>query len=202
MVHVAAVVAVLHRLAYNFGAGPDDNEHKEFLMGKEQIMIKEQQVACITRTNPKKVLKHAELVVAISNNTTKPPSSSTPPVPTSEKMLLQLSGLIALDARLTDDDVIALLQTAYPEKELEEIQGKDKIMEQYFTCVHHDRDVIRSHITGEPLLYNQEMESAGEAEEDDDSTGEDGEEDSVDEDADDSGSDDNCNATDLPNLPT
>ena len=75
-------------------------------------------------------------------------------------------------------------------------------MEQYFTCVHHDRDVIRSHITGEPLLYNQEMESAGEAEEDDDSTSEDGEEDSVDEDANDSGSDDNCNATDLPNLPT
>ena len=56
------------------------------------------------------------------------------------------SGPIALDARLTDDDVIALLQTAYPETELEEIQGNDKIMEQYFMCVHHDRDVIRSHI--------------------------------------------------------
>ena len=40
------------------------------------------------------------------------------------------SGPIALDARLTDDDVIALLQTAYPETELEEIQGNDKIMEQ------------------------------------------------------------------------
>ena len=66
-VPVAAVVAVLHRLAYNFGAGPDDNEHKEFPMGKEQIMIKEQQIAYITRTNPKKVLKHAELVTAIAN---------------------------------------------------------------------------------------------------------------------------------------
>ena len=41
MVPVAAVVATLHRLAYNFGAGPDDNKHKEFPMGKEQIMIKE-----------------------------------------------------------------------------------------------------------------------------------------------------------------
>ena len=54
---------------------------------------------------------------------------------------------MALDARLTDDDVIALLQTAYPETELEDIQGNDKILGQYFTCVHHGRDVIRSHIT-------------------------------------------------------
>ena len=64
-VPVAVVVAVLHRLAYNFGAGPDDNEHKEFPNKKEQIMIKEEQVTCIT----KKVLKHAE--AAIANNTTK-----------------------------------------------------------------------------------------------------------------------------------
>ena len=41
---------------------------------------------------------------------------------------------VALDARLTDDDVSALLQTAYPETELEDIQGNDKIMGQYFTC--------------------------------------------------------------------
>ena len=92
------------------------------------------------------------------------------------------------DARLADDNVIALFQTAYPETELDDIQGNNKIVEEYFTCVHHGRDVVVSHITGEPLLYNQELESAGE-EEDDGSTDEDGEEDSGDEDADDSGSD-------------
>ena len=138
-VPVAAVVAVLHRLAYNFGANPDDNEHKEFPMGKEQIMIKEQQVACITGTNPKKVLKHAELVAAIANNTTKPAIQQYPTRTHLGKDVTPASGPIALDARLTDDDVIALLQTAYPETELEEIQGNDKIMEQYFTCVHHAR---------------------------------------------------------------
>ena len=147
----------------------------------------------------------------IANNTSKPAIQQYPTYTHLGKAATPASGPIALDARLTDDDVIALLQTAYPETELEEIQGNEKIMKQYFTCVHHDRDVIRSHITGEPLLYNQEMESAGEREEDDDSTGEDGEEDSGVEDADDSGSDDNeeeaedysiCNATDPPNLPT
>ena len=57
-------------------------------------------------------------------------------------------------------------------------------MGQYFTCVHHGRDVIRSHIS----LYNQEMESAGE-EENIGSTDEDGEDDNGDEDGDNSGSD-------------
>ena len=95
---------------------------------------------------------------------------------------------MALNARLTDDDVIALLQTAYPETELEDIQGNDKIMGQYFTCVHHGRDVIRSHIS----LYNQEMESAGE-EVDIGSTDEDREDVSGDEDGDNSGSDNSEN---------
>ena len=121
-VPVAAVVAVLHRLAYNFGAGPDDNEHKKFPMGKEQIMIKEQKVACITGTNPKKVLKHAELVAAIANNTTKPAIQQYPTHTHLGKDVSPASGPIVLDARLTDDDVIALPQTAYPEMKLEEIQ--------------------------------------------------------------------------------
>jgi len=71
--------------------------------------------------------------------------------------------------------------------DLDDIQGNDKIMGQYFTCVHHCRDFIRSHITGEPLLYNQEMASAEEEEEEDD---EDSEEDTGEDDASGSGSDD------------
>ena len=176
---------------YHVRAGPDDNQHKEFPVGKDQIMIKEQQVACITGTNPNKVLKHAQLMAAIANKytTTKTPIQQYPCRTHLGKDITPASGPVALDARLADDDVIALLQTAYPETELEDIQGNDKIMGQYFTCVHHGRDVVHSHITGEPLLYDQDLESAGE-EEDDGSTDEDAEDDSGDEDADDSGSDD------------
>ena len=105
------------------------------------------------------MLKLAELVAAIANKyiTTKTAIQQYPTRTHLGKDITPASGPVALDARLTDDDVIALLQTAYPETELEDIQGNDKIMGQYFTCVHHGRDVIRSHIT----LYNQEMESAG-----------------------------------------
>jgi len=85
--------------------------------------------------------------------------------------------------------VIALLQTAYPETNLDDIQGNDKIMGQYFTCVNHGHNVIRSHITGEPLLYNQEMANA-EEEKEEDTTDEDGQADSGDDDASGSGSDD------------
>jgi len=105
-------------------------------------------------------------------------------------MSLQPPAPSPVDARLTDDDVIALLQTAYPGTDLDDIQGNDKIMGQYFTCVHHGRDVIRSHITGEPLSYNQEMASAEEEEEEDDTTDDDSEEDSDEDDASGSGSDD------------
>jgi len=104
-------------------------------------------------------------------------------------MSLQPPAPSPVDARLTDDDVIALLQTAYPRTDLEYIQGNDKIMGQYFTCVDHGRDVIRSHITGEPLSDNQEMASA-EEEEEDDTTDDDSEEDSDEDDASDGGSDD------------
>jgi len=175
---------------YYIRAGPDDNEHKEFPMGKEQIMVKEKQVACITGTNPKKVLKHAELMAAIANKytTTKTTTQQYPVRTHLGKDVTPASGPIALDARLTDDDVIALLQTAYPGTDLDDIQGNDKIMGQYFTCVHHGRDVIRSHITGEPLSYNQEMASAEEEKED--STDDDLEADSDDDDASDGGSDD------------
>jgi len=51
-------------------------------------------------------------------------------------------------------------------------------------------DVIRSHITGEPLSYNQEMASVEEEEEEDDTTDDDSEEDSDEDDASGSGSDD------------
>ena len=73
---------------------------------------------------------------------------------------------MTLDAHLIDEDVIALLQTTYPEMKfsLEEIQSNDAIMEQYFTCVNYGGAVIHSPITGEPFFYNEEMDYAGEEE--------------------------------------
>ena len=83
-------------------------------------------------------------MAAIANNTTKPAIQQYPTRTHLGKDVTPASGPIALDARLTDDDVIALPQTAYPETELEEIQGNDKIMEQYFTCVGgYKRAVLR-----------------------------------------------------------
>ena len=99
---------------------------------------------------------------------------------------------MTLDARLIDEDVIALLQTTYPvtEYSLQDIQGNDAIMEQYFTCVNHGRAIILSHITGETFSYNKDIDNGAEEEDEESTDEEDDTDDSSGED-DDSGDSDN-----------
>jgi len=52
-------------------------------------MVKEKQVACITGTNSKNVLKHATLMAAIANKYTTTKTTTQLFVPTSAKMSLQ-----------------------------------------------------------------------------------------------------------------
>ena len=66
------------------------------------------------------------------------------------------TGPIALDARLLDDDIIPIVQTAYAQNTLEEVAEEPEILGDFFADPNRGRRVILSHLAGIPFMYGDD----------------------------------------------
>jgi len=92
------------------------------------------------------------------------------------------TGPIALDARLLDDDIIPIVQTAYARNTLEEVAEEPQILGDFFADPNRGRRVILSHLAGIPFMYDDDdddMEDDSDTD-DEDHNGEENEQDEED----------------------
>ena len=182
---------------YPIRAGPIQNTTRSFTVADRDVP--EQQLAVITGKGATKgaAQKMLKMVVSQMNKHTNTASAKQKhPTPTHlGDDLTPRSGPVALDALMTDSDVLNIIQLAYAGSTLSEIAKHKKIMGKFFTDVEHGKRVIESFLTGEPLMDNEDMVALNEEEEeeeeeteeeeteeeDDDEDVEDGDEDSSEE---------------------